>query len=56
MARLELRMFIRATPQRVWDVISDLDGQARWMVDVRSLDIVSELPTKTSSRGGIISS
>jgi len=35
-------MFIRATPQRVWDIISDLDGQARWMVDVRSLDIVSE--------------
>ena len=43
MARLELRMFIRATPQRVWDVISDLDGQAHWMVDVRSLDIISEI-------------
>jgi hypothetical protein len=42
MAHIELRMFIRATPQRVWDVVSDLSGQKRWMVDVRSLDIVSE--------------
>ena len=42
MAHLELRMFIRATPQRVWDVISELDAQKHWMVDVRSLDIVSE--------------
>jgi uncharacterized protein YndB with AHSA1/START domain len=45
MAKLELRMFIRATPQRVWDIVSDLDGQARWMVDVRSLDVVSETKT-----------
>ena len=36
-------MFIRATQQRVWDIISDLQGQERWMVDVRSLDIVSEI-------------
>jgi hypothetical protein len=42
MVNLTLRMFIRATPQRVWDVISDLSGQSRWMVDVRRLDIVSE--------------
>ena len=43
MAHIELRMFIRATPQRVWDIVSDLQGQERWMVDVRSLDIVSEI-------------
>jgi hypothetical protein len=42
MAHVELRMFIRATPQAVWDVISDLDGQARWMVDVRRLEVISE--------------
>ena len=45
MAKLELRMFIRATPQRVWDVVSDLERQKHWMVDVRSLDIVSETRT-----------
>ena len=43
MARLEIRSFIRATPQRVWDVISDLDTQERWMVDVRELRILSEV-------------
>jgi hypothetical protein len=43
MAHIELRMFIRATPQRVWDIIGDLQGQERWMVDVRSLNIVSEI-------------
>jgi uncharacterized protein YndB with AHSA1/START domain len=47
MAKLDLRIFIRATPERVWQVISDLSGQARWMVDVRRLDIVSE--TKSGS-------
>ena len=41
MARLDLRLFIRATPERVWEVISDLDGQKRWMVDLRRLDITS---------------
>ena len=35
-------MFLRATPQQVWDVISDLSGQSRWMVDVRRLEVVSE--------------
>ena len=42
MAALDLRAFIRARPERVWDVISDLSGQRRWMVDLRRLDIVSE--------------
>ena len=42
MARLELRLFIRATPERVWEVISDLHGQKRWMADLRSLEITSE--------------
>ncbi len=42
MADLVIRQFIRAAPQRVWDVISDLQGQERWMVDVRKLEITSE--------------
>jgi uncharacterized protein YndB with AHSA1/START domain len=41
-ARIDVRTFIRATPERVWEVISDLSGQARWMVDVRQLKITSQ--------------
>jgi len=43
MARLDLRIFIRATPERVWEVISDLGGQEKWMVDVRRLEVTSEV-------------
>ena len=42
MARVEVRAFIRASPERVWLIISDLSGQQRWMVDVRRLAVVSE--------------
>ncbi len=38
MATLDLWIHINAPPQQVWDVISDLPGQKRWMVDLRSLD------------------
>ncbi len=43
MAELELRLFIRATPRRVWSILSDLEGQERWMVDVREMAITSEI-------------
>ena len=42
MAHLDVRVFIAAPPQAVWDVIADLEHQATWMVDLRTLDIVSE--------------
>ena len=42
MAKLDLRIFIRATPERVWEILSDLEGQQRWMVDLRSLQITSQ--------------
>jgi hypothetical protein len=42
MAHLEVRRFIAAAPERVWDVLADLEHQARWMVDVRTLEITSE--------------
>jgi uncharacterized protein YndB with AHSA1/START domain len=45
MARLDLRIFIRAAPERVWEVLSDLQGQKQWMVDLRRLDITSEQQT-----------
>jgi len=41
MARLDIRTFIRARPEQVWAVISDLSGQSRWMVDLRRLEITS---------------
>jgi hypothetical protein len=42
MAHLDIRRFIAAPPQAVWDVLADLEHQASWMVDVRKLDIVTE--------------
>jgi uncharacterized protein YndB with AHSA1/START domain len=45
MAKLDVSVFIRATPERVWEVIADLPAQAAWMVDVRKLDVTSEQKT-----------
>jgi uncharacterized protein YndB with AHSA1/START domain len=45
MATLDVRQFIRARPEDVWAVISDLSRQARWMVDIRRLEITSEVKT-----------
>jgi hypothetical protein len=42
MARLDLRIFIRATPERVWAVLANLPAQKLWMVDLRSLEITSK--------------
>jgi uncharacterized protein YndB with AHSA1/START domain len=41
-AKLDVSVFIRATPERVWEVISDLPAQASWMVDVRKLEVTSD--------------
>jgi len=41
MAHLDVSVFIRATPERVWEVASDLPAQESWMVDVRKLEITS---------------
>jgi hypothetical protein len=38
---LELCRFIRAGPQVVWDVLADIQGQERWMVGLRELQITS---------------
>ena len=42
MAHLDIRVFIRATPERVWEVASDIPAQAGWMVDVQRLEVTSE--------------
>jgi hypothetical protein len=51
MATVEVRAFIQATPERVWQIIADLEGQKHWMVDVSSLEIVGE---KRSGAGAVL--
>jgi hypothetical protein len=43
MAHLEIRTFIPASPEAVWAVLEDLEHQADWMVDVRKLDVVTDI-------------
>lgn len=42
MARLDLRVSIKATPEQIWPILADFEGQKQWMVDLRKLEIVSE--------------
>jgi hypothetical protein len=42
MAHLEIRTFIAAAPEAVWGVLSNLERQTDWMVDLRRLDITSQ--------------
>jgi hypothetical protein len=42
MAHLEIKRFIEAPPQAAWDVITDLDRQRDWMVDLRRLEVTTE--------------
>jgi hypothetical protein len=42
LATIEVRRFIAAQRQRVWDVLADIERQGDWMVDIRRLEIVSE--------------
>jgi carbon monoxide dehydrogenase subunit G len=42
MAHLEVRTFIAAAPEAVWEILADLEHQAAWMVDVRKLKVVTE--------------
>jgi hypothetical protein len=39
---LEVRRFIRARPQAVWDVLADFESQTRWMVDLYCLEVTSD--------------
>jgi hypothetical protein len=41
MARLELKVLVNATPEQIWPIIADFEGQKCWMVDLRKLDIIS---------------
>lgn len=41
MPAVEVRTFIPAPPEAVWETIADLEGQARWMSDVVELQVTS---------------
>lgn len=43
MQRIELRRYIHAPRDRVWEIITDLTGQRRWMEDLHSLKVVSQV-------------
>ena len=38
--RFEIREYLRATPERVWEVLSDWERQATWMPDVSWIRVV----------------
>jgi uncharacterized protein YndB with AHSA1/START domain len=39
---VEVRTFIPAPPEAVWETLADLEGQAAWMTDVVELRVTSE--------------
>ncbi|MDP9405222.1 MAG: SRPBCC family protein [Actinomycetota bacterium] len=41
MARIELSVHIEAAPDAVWRVLVDWEAQPRWMVDARSVTVLS---------------
>ena len=43
MASLEVRILIRADPERIWPILADFDAQAGWMADVRRLQVTSDI-------------
>ncbi len=50
MARLELAVSINATPEQIWPILADFEGQKQWMVDLRKLDITSAVATGVGTR------
>jgi hypothetical protein len=55
MAHLELRLFIEATPEQIWPILADFEGQKRWMVDLRKLDITSKVKEGVGARMDVTS-
>jgi hypothetical protein len=55
MARLHLSLHVNATPEQIWSILADLEGQKRWMVDVRKLDITSDVKSGVGTKMDVIS-
>lgn len=51
MARLRLGVFIRASPERVWEVAADLPRQGDWMADVHELRVTGD---KREGAGAVV--
>ncbi len=47
MARIEATTHIEASPERVWAVLIDWEGQPRWMQDARAVEVLSQRRTGT---------
>lgn len=41
MARIEVAVHIATSPERVWEVLADWEGQPRWMRDARAVTVLS---------------
>jgi uncharacterized protein YndB with AHSA1/START domain len=44
------QVVIRAPIERVWDVLSDIEGQTRWMDDLKAVRILTRPPTRVGTR------
>jgi uncharacterized membrane protein len=61
MARIEVSTVIEAPVERVWDVLTDWEAQPRWMVDARSVTVLTPhregrgvvLSCRTAIAGGL---
>ncbi|MGH8904375.1 MAG: SRPBCC family protein [Egibacteraceae bacterium] len=62
MARIEASTVIKAPVERVWEVLIDWEAQPRWMVDARSVTVLSShregldvvLSCRTVIAGGLV--
>lgn len=55
MAHLDVRVFIRATPEQIWPIIADFASQPSWMEDVRELRVTSESATGVGTAARVTS-
>lgn len=55
MPAVEVRTFIPAPPEAIWETIADLEGQARWMSDVLELHVTSSERQGVGARMAITS-
>lgn len=48
---IRLIIVIEAPIDRVWAVVSDIEGQPRWMHDMKAVRMITPGPTRVGSRG-----
>ena len=50
-APIESLIVIDAPIERVWSVVADIEGQPRWMHDMKSVRMTTDPPVRVGSRG-----